>query len=127
LGLHVLVKELAPVGAELLQEGELVAWTAELAEMGGAIDIGRELIGDELGNLRIIIPGRRDGERLAELLLVSRFQLRIVEYVLAAILSRIRSPVTSRSNWAKDKRTFRVNRPMLVVVLNAWVTETNDT
>ena len=45
----------------------------------------------------------------------------------AAILSRIRSPVTSRSNWAKDKRTFRVNRPMLVVVLNAWVTETNET
>jgi hypothetical protein len=45
----------------------------------------------------------------------------------AAILSRIRSPVTSRSNWANDKRTFRVNRPMLVVVLNAWVTETNDT
>jgi site-specific DNA recombinase len=45
----------------------------------------------------------------------------------AAILSRIRSPVTSRSNWAKDKSTLRVNRPMLVVVLNAWVTETNDT
>src|SRR5271163_84756 len=45
----------------------------------------------------------------------------------AAILSRIRSPVTSRSNWAKDRRTFRVNRPMLVVVLNDWVTETNDT
>jgi hypothetical protein len=45
----------------------------------------------------------------------------------AAILSRIRSPVTSRSNWAKDRSTFRVNRPMLVVVLNAWVTETNDT
>src|ERR1019366_434232 len=34
----------------------------------------------------------------------------------AAILSRIRSPVTSRSNWAKDKRTFSVSRPMLVVV-----------
>src|SRR5271168_1377031 len=32
----------------------------------------------------------------------------------AAILSRIRSPVTSRSNWAKDNRTFSVNRPMLV-------------
>jgi hypothetical protein len=45
----------------------------------------------------------------------------------AAILSRIRSPVTSRSNWAKDRRTFKVNRPMLVVVLNAWVTETKDT
>ena len=45
----------------------------------------------------------------------------------AAILSRIRSPVTSRSNWAKDSSTLRVNRPMLVVVLNAWVTETNET
>jgi hypothetical protein len=37
----------------------------------------------------------------------------------AAILSRISSPVTSRSNWAKDNRTFSVSRPMLVVVLNA--------
>jgi hypothetical protein len=45
----------------------------------------------------------------------------------AAILSRIRSPVTSRSNWAKERSTLRVSRPMLVVVLNAWVTETNDT
>jgi hypothetical protein len=33
-----------------------------------------------------------------------------------ATLSRIRSPVTSRSNWANDKRTFSVSRPMLVVV-----------
>ena len=32
----------------------------------------------------------------------------------AAILSRMRSPVTSRSNWAKEKSTFRVSRPMLV-------------
>src|SRR5258705_9987193 len=45
----------------------------------------------------------------------------------AAILSRMRSPVTSRSNWAKDKRTFRVSRPMLVVVLNCWVIDTNET
>ena len=30
----------------------------------------------------------------------------------AAILSRIRSPVTSRSNWAKDSKTFSVRRPM---------------
>jgi len=30
-------------------------------------------------------------------------------------------------DWAKDKRTLRVNRPMLVVVLNDWVTETKDT
>jgi hypothetical protein len=28
----------------------------------------------------------------------------------AAILSRMRSPVTSRSNWAKDKSTFSVRR-----------------
>ena len=45
----------------------------------------------------------------------------------AAILSRIRSPVTSRSNWAKESRTFRVSRPMLVVVLNCWVIDTNET
>jgi hypothetical protein len=38
-----------------------------------------------------------------------------------------RSPVTSRSNWAKERSTLRVNRPMLVVVLNAWVTEMKDT
>src|SRR5215831_15765760 len=29
----------------------------------------------------------------------------------AAILSRMRSPMTSRSNWAKDNRTLRVKRP----------------
>ncbi len=45
----------------------------------------------------------------------------------AAILSRIRSEVTSRSNWAKDKSTLRVSRPIEVVVLNCWVTETNET
>ena len=45
----------------------------------------------------------------------------------AAILSRMRSPVTSRSNWAKDNSMLRVSLPMLVVVLKAWVTETNDT
>ena len=42
------------------------------------------------------------------------------------VLSRTRSPITSRSNWAKDNRTLRVSRPMLVVVLNDWVTETKD-
>src|SRR5213595_134866 len=30
----------------------------------------------------------------------------------AAILSRMRSPVTSRSNWAKDNSTLRVSRPI---------------
>ena len=45
----------------------------------------------------------------------------------AAILSRIRSPVTSRSNWAKDSRTLSVRRPIEVVVLNCWVTATKET
>src|SRR5215467_835277 len=44
----------------------------------------------------------------------------------AAILSRMRSPMTSRSNCAKDSRTLRVKRPIEVVVLNCCVTETND-
>src|SRR6266436_1171573 len=35
----------------------------------------------------------------------------------AAILSRMRSPVTSRSNCAKDSSTLRVRRPIEVVVL----------
>ena len=45
----------------------------------------------------------------------------------AAILSRIRSPVTSRSNWAKDSSTLSVSLPMDDVVLNCWVTETKET
>ena len=45
----------------------------------------------------------------------------------AAILSRMRSEVTSRSNWANDSSTFRVSRPIEVVVLNCWVTETKET
>ena len=48
-------------------------------------------------------------------------------FLEAAILSRIRSPATSRSNWANDSSTFRVSRPMLVVVLNCWVIETKET
>src|SRR5690242_21822722 len=45
----------------------------------------------------------------------------------AAILSRMRSPVTSRSNWANDNSTLSVSRPIELVVLNCCVTETNDT
>jgi hypothetical protein len=41
-------------------------------------------------------------------------------------LSRIRSPMTSRSNCAKDNSTLRVKRPIGVVVLNCCVTETKD-
>jgi hypothetical protein len=39
----------------------------------------------------------------------------------------MRSPVTSRSNCAKDSRTFSISRPIEVVVLNCWVTDTKDT
>jgi hypothetical protein len=45
----------------------------------------------------------------------------------AAILSRMRSPVTSRSNWAKESRTLRLSRPVEVVVLNCCVTATTHT
>jgi hypothetical protein len=41
-------------------------------------------------------------------------------------LSRIRSPVTPRSNWANDSSMLSVRRPMLEVVLKDWVTETKD-
>jgi formylglycine-generating enzyme required for sulfatase activity len=44
----------------------------------------------------------------------------------AAILSRTRSPITSRSNWAKDNRVLSVSRPMLVVVLKDWLTRQNN-
>src|SRR5439155_24277479 len=33
----------------------------------------------------------------------------------------------SVSNWAKDRSTLSVRRPIEVVVLNCWVTETNET
>ncbi len=46
--------------------------------------------------------------------------------LLAAILSRTRSDDSSRSNCAKDKSTFRVSRPIEVVVLNCWVTATKE-
>jgi hypothetical protein len=64
-------------------------------------------------------------ERLARWLLRARdlSPLRLE----AAILSRMRSEVTSRSNWAKDQNTFSVKRPIEVVVLNCWVTDTNET
>ena len=41
-------------------------------------------------------------------------------------LSRMRL-ITSRSNCANDSKTFRVRRPIEVVVLNCWVTATNET
>ncbi len=45
----------------------------------------------------------------------------------AANLSRMRSPVTSRSNCANESRTLSVSRPIELVVLKDWVTLTNVT
>ena len=39
----------------------------------------------------------------------------------------MRSPMISRSNWANESRMFRVSRPIECVVLNCWVTDTNET
>src|SRR5271165_1726043 len=44
----------------------------------------------------------------------------------AAILSRMRSPAISRSNWANDSSMLSVRRPIEVVVLNCCVTDTKD-
>src|ERR1700675_3228105 len=45
----------------------------------------------------------------------------------ADILSRVLSQIRDISNSANDSRMFRVNRPIDVVVLNCWVTETRLT
>src|SRR5512132_402012 len=44
----------------------------------------------------------------------------------AAIFSRTRSPISSRSNWANDSSTLSVSRPMLELVLKDCVTDTNE-
>ena len=46
---------------------------------------------------------------------------------VAAILSRVRSEMISRSNCAKDNRMFNVSRPSDDYVLNCCVTETKLT
>ncbi|SMG63874.1 conserved hypothetical protein [methanotrophic bacterial endosymbiont of Bathymodiolus sp.] len=39
-------------------------------------------------------------------------------FLLAVILSRIRSPVTSLSNCANERRMFNISLPIELVVLN---------
>ena len=53
--------------------------------MPGAVNVGRQLIGDELRDLRIFVPCLRDAERLAEFRLIGVLQLGIVEYILAIV------------------------------------------
>jgi hypothetical protein len=42
-------------------------------------------------------------------------------------LSRVRSAIISRSNWAKESKTLSTSRPIEVAVLNRWVMETKET
>jgi Resolvase, N terminal domain len=58
---------------------------------------------------------------------LQRLMADIAKGLEAAILSRMRSPVTSRSNCANESKTFSVRRPIEVAVLNCWVTATNET
>ena len=58
-------------------------------------------------------------------LIDQRLSLRV--QLLRLFDDRLRSEVISHSNWAKDGSTFRVSRPIEVVVLNCCVTATNYT
>jgi hypothetical protein len=44
----------------------------------------------------------------------SLLQAHMPRFLLAAILSRMRSPMTSRSNWANDSRMLSVSLPIYV-------------
>ena len=67
----------------------MVAGAAEFAEMRSAVNLGRHLVGDELGDLLIVFPCGRDAERLAKFGLICGFQLGIVKNVLAIIESEL--------------------------------------
>ena len=45
----------------------------------------------------------------------------------AARRSRVRSAISSRSNWANESKMLRVKRPMEWEVLSCWVTATKET
>src|SRR6476660_7893223 len=86
----------------------------EIAAEDGPYRIGLGLVDGYLAVLRVIAKRRHaaDPETLA---------LGGCDLVADALR------VTSRSNWANDSSTFKVSRPIEVVVLNCWVTDTNDT
>ena len=52
---------------------------------------------------------------------------RLMFWVVVVAIVVLRMIWVARSNCAKDSRMLSVSRPMEVVVLNCWVTETNDT
>src|ERR1700737_4659514 len=78
-------KKTAAIGPELLQEIVLVARAAGFAEMRGAVDVRRQLVGDELRHLSVVVPVGRRRQRLLEFRLVGVLQLRILEDVLAVV------------------------------------------
>jgi uncharacterized protein YjbI with pentapeptide repeats len=92
-----------------------------MADLSGAILVKANLSGADLSGANL------SKARLNEAVLNSTMLVNTDLTGEAAILSRIRSDVTPRSNWANDRRTFRVSRPIEMVVLNCWVTETKDT
>ena len=131
LRLHVVVEEHAAIGAELLQEVELVARAARLAEVAGAIDVRRHVVGDELRDLRVVLPGLRHFQRLAELGLVGLLQLRILEDVLAIVEGEHVAVVEEAPDLALVGRQRLVERVVvlevrLVHVLGDVVVERRD-
>jgi hypothetical protein len=67
-------KNLPPLARNCCRS-RLVARVARLAEVAGAVDVRRHVVGDELGDLRVVLPGFRHFERLAELGLIGILQL----------------------------------------------------
>jgi hypothetical protein len=148
-GMHLAsIDDLADVEPVLEQMGKrshAEADTAAAAAVATAIDLGPDALPIELqeqsahgATLQIACEDGADHFRLLGLDFELFVDAAIAEWngsahpeaplrLEAAILSRTRSPITSRSNWAKESNTLRVSRPMLEVVLNDWVMDTNET
>lgn len=95
--------------------GQLALQGADRAEMAGE-DMAD---GDDLALVRLPRVGRSQNSGTPPVHMPFAFD--------AAILSRIRSPVTSRPNRANDRNTLGVRRPMQLVLLNACVMLTKRT
>jgi len=87
----------------------------QIAPIDLSDSLGFSFVDDQLAVFDVVAQGRHAA------------QIHKPFFFDAATLSRTLSLMSSRSNWAKDKSTFRVGRPMLVVVLNCWVIETKET
>jgi len=91
----------------------------------GALDSDECLIVDGSGQLTPRILAVDDDEPAALDPISERWDAAHPHAFLfeAAILSRMRSPMTSRANCAKDNSTLSVKRPIEVVVLNCRVAD----